>query len=168
VFVDESHASTVMARLRGWGLRGQRVIGSVPHGHYKVQTMLAGIRLSGPVAPLVFDGAVNGDIYCAWVEQFLIPELHPGDVVVADNLSSHKNAKAAALIQAAGCRVLFLPPYSPDFNPIEEMWSKVKAVLRDLEARTLPMLYEAIKMALSQVTTTDCSGFFRHAGYWNT
>lgn len=157
-----------MARLRGWGPRGQRVIGSVPHGHYKIQTMLAGIRFSGPVAPLVFDGAVNGDIYCAWVEQFLIPELRPGDVVVADNLSSHKNAKAVEMITAAGCRVLFLPPYSPDFNPIEEMWSKVKAYLREVEARTLPALYDAVGRALSLVTPSDCLGFFRHSGYAKT
>lgn len=157
-----------MARLRGWGLRGRRVIGSVPQGHYKVQTMLAGIRLSGPVAPLVFDGAVNGEVYVAWVEQFLVPELRPGDVVVADNLSSHKNAKAIGLIEAAGCRALFLPPYSPDLNPIEEMWSKVKSTLRELAARTLPELYEAVKEALSRITAGDCIGFFNHSGYRNT
>ena len=165
MFIDESHASTSMARLRGWGPRGQRVIGSVPQGHYKIQTMLAGIRLSGPVAPLVFDGAINGEAYTAWVEQFLIPELHPGDVVVADNLSSHKNAKAKELIEAEGCRVLFLPPYSPDFNPIEEMWSKVKAYLREAEARTIPALYDAVGVALSLVTLSDCLGFFGHSGY---
>ena len=165
VFVDESHASTAMARLRGWGPRGQRVIGSVPQGRYKIQTMLAGIRLTGPVAPLVFDGAVNGEVYCAWVEQFLVPELRPGDVVVADNLSSHKNAKAKEMIEAAGCRVLFLPPYSPDFNPIEEMWSKVKAYLRDAEARTIPALFDAIRDALSLVTLSDCLGFFGNSGY---
>ena len=165
MFVDESHASTSMARLRGWGPRGQRVIGAVPQGHYKTQTMLAGIRLSGPVAPLVFDGAVNGDVYGAWVEQFLIPELHPGDMVVADNLSSHKSAKAAGLIESAGCRMLFLPPYSPDLNPIEEMWSKVKAYLREAEARTLAALYDAVAAALSLVTPSDCRGFFRHSGY---
>ena len=165
MFIDESHASTAMARLRGWGPRGQRVIGSVPQGHYKIQTMLAGIRLSGPVAPLVFDGALNGEIYCAWVEQFLIPELRPDDVVVADNLSSHKSVRATELIKAAGCRALFLPPYSPDFNPIEEMWSKVKAYLREAEARTLPALYEAVRIALSLATPMDCLGFFSHSGY---
>lgn len=100
-----------MARLRGWGPRGQRVIGSIPQGHYKVQTMLAGVRLSGPVAPVVFDGAVNAEIFDAWVEQFLVRELHPGDVVVADNLSSHKNASARARIEKAGCRLLLLPPW---------------------------------------------------------
>lgn len=168
VFIDESHASTAMARLRGWGLCGERVIGSVPQGHYKAQTMLAGIRLSGPVAPLVFDGAVNGEIFDAWVEQFLIPELLPGDVVVADNLSSHKNAKARKRLDSFGCRLLFLPPYSPDFNPIEEMWSKVKAYLREAEARTLPALYEAVGIALSLVSLTDCSGFFAHSGYMQT
>ena len=130
--------------------------------------MLAGIRLSGPVAPLVLDGAVNGEIYAAWVEQFLIPELRPGDVVVADNLSSHKNAKARERIEAVGCRVLFLPPYSPDLNPIEEMWSKVKAYLREAEARTLPALYDAVGTALSLVTLSDCFGFFSHSGYRST
>lgn len=154
-----------MSRLRGWGPRDQRVIGSVPKGHYKIQTMLAGIRLSGTVAPLVFDGAINGEVYGAWVEQFLIPELHPGDVVVADNLSSHKNMKARQLIEEAGCRVLFLPPYSPDLNPIEEMWSKVKAYLCEVEARTLPALYEAVAAALSLITLSDCQGFFAHSGY---
>lgn len=165
VFIDESHASTAMARLRGWGPRGQRVIGSVPQGHYKIQTMLAGIRLTGPVAPLVFDGAVNGEVYAAWVEQFLIPELRPGDVVVADNLSSHKNAKAVERIESAGCRALFLPPYSPDMNPIEEMWSKVKAYLREVEARTIPALLDAVAAALDLVTLSDCLGFFTHSGY---
>ena len=123
------------------------------------------MRLSGPVAPLVFDGPIDGEIYSAWVEQFLVPELRPGDVVVADNLSSHKNARAAELITAAGCRLLFLPPYSPDMNPIEEMWSKVKAYLRKAEARTLEALYEAVRVALSLVTPADCLGFFGHAGY---
>jgi transposase len=130
VFIDESHASTDMARLYGWGPSNQRVIGSVPQGHYKTQTMLAGVRLSGPVAPVVFDGSVDGDIYADWVGQFLIRELQPGDVVVADNLASHKNPRALNLIGSAGCRSLFIPQYSPDLNPIEQMWSKIKSYLR--------------------------------------
>jgi transposase len=165
LFIDESCASTDMARSHGWGPVGQRVIGYVPQGHYKVQTILAGIRLSGPVAPLVFDGAVNGEIYRKWVEQFLIPELRPGDVVVADNLSSHKDAKAVELIVAAGCQMLFLPPYSPDMNPIENMWSKMKGTLRDIGARTIPALFKAVRKAWFGITPADCAGFFRHAGY---
>ena len=154
-----------MARLRGWGERGERVLGYVPHGHYKTQTMLAGIRCSGPVAPLVFDGAVDGEVFCAWTEQFLLRELTAGDVVMADNLSSHKAVAAKASIEAAGCRLLFLPPYSPDFNPIEEMWSKIKECLRDIGARAIPELFDAIGIAFSQVSQADCMGYFRHCGY---
>jgi transposase len=165
VFVDESHASTDMAREYGWGQRGERVTGFVPQGHYKTQTMLAGIRLSGPVAPVVFDGSVNSEIYAAWVEQFLIPELHSGDVVIADNLASHKSAKVVELIESAGCRALFLPRYSPDLNPIEPMWSKIKSYLREVEARTVDALYDAVAAALDRVTPSDCLGFYKNSGY---
>lgn len=165
VFLDETCVFTAMTRLYGWGLCGQRVIGSAPVGHYKMQTMVAGIRLSGVVAPMVFDGVMNGDVYCAWVKQALIPELSPGDVIVADNLSSHKNVKAVRLIESVGCRVLFLPPYSPDLNPIEELWSKVKSYLRGVEARTIPALYDAVGDALKLVTLSDCLGYISHCGY---
>ncbi len=157
-----------MARLRGWALRGQRVIGSLPHGHYKTQTMIAGIRLSGPVAPFVFDGALNGEVFCVWAEKCLLPELSPGDIVIADNLSSHKTAAASGLLASAGCRLLFLPPYSPDYNPIENMWSKIKECLRSLAARELPALYDAIATAFSRVIHDDCRGFFKHCGYSKT
>jgi transposase len=165
VFLDESSASTSMARFRGWGLRGQRVIGSLPHGHYKTQTMIAGIRLSGPVAPFVFDGALDGEVFRVWAQRCLLPELSPGDIVIADNLSSHKTAAASGLIVSAGCRLLFLPPYSPDYNPIENMWSKIKECLRSLAARELPALYNAIATAFERVTPDDCRGFFKHCGY---
>ena len=165
IFVDESHASTSMARLRGWGLRGQRVIGSIPHGHYKTQTMLSGVRLSGPVAPFVFDGALDGEVFRVWVEKILLPELDSGDIVILDNLSSHKTSAAREMIEAAGCQLLFLPPYSPDYNPIENMWSKIKEYLRTFAARELEALYEAVAVAFSQVTPQDCNGFFRHCGH---
>lgn len=168
MFLDESNASTTMARFRGWGLRGQRVIGSIPHGHYKTQTMLSGVRLSGPVAPFVFDGALDSEIFQLWVERILVPELNSGDVVIADNLSSHKTASARKMIENAGCQLLFLPPYSPDFNPIENMWAKIKECLRSIEARGLDALYEAIAKAFSTVTPQDCTGFFRHCGYIKT
>lgn len=127
--------------------------------------MLAGIRLSGPVAPLVFDGAVDGEVFRAWTEQFLLRELKAGDIVIADNLSSHKAVEARALIEEAGCQLLFLPPYSPDFNPIEEMWSKIKEDLRNTGARELPALFDAIGLAFSRVTVDDCMGYFSHCGY---
>ena len=165
VFIDESHASTDMARKYGWSQSNQRTIGSVPQGHYKTQTMLAGIRLSGSVAPVVFDGSINGEIYADWVEQFLIRDLQPGDVVIADNLAAHMNVRAMNLIEAAGCRVLFLPQYSPDLNPIEEMWSKIKSILREIEARTIDALYDAVAVALDRITLSDCRGFFKHSGY---
>lgn len=154
-----------MARLRGWSERGTRALGYVPHGHYKTQTMLAGIRLSGPVAPLVLDGAVDAEVFTAWTEQFLVRELTRGDVVIADNLSSHKTPKAQMIIEAVGCRVLFLPPYSPDFNPIEEMWSKIKNYLRDVGAREVETLFLAIGDAFSQITVSDCHGYFKDCGY---
>ena len=168
VFLDESNASTTMSRLRGRAERGVRALGYVPHGHYKTQTMLAGIRLSGPVAPLVLDGAVDGEVFTAWTEQFLLPELKAGDVVIADNLSSHKALGARKAIEAAGCQFLFLPPYSPDFNPIEEMWSKIKECLRDIGAREFEALFSAIGDAFSQISPSDCQGYFRHCGHVHT
>lgn len=154
-----------MARLRGWSERGSRALGYVPHGHYKTQTMLAGIRLSGPVAPLVFDGAIDAEAFTAWTDQFLLKELTPGDVVIADNLSSHKVPAAQRLIESIGCRILYLPPYSPDFNPIEEMWSKMKEYLRNIGARDLDTLFIAIGDAFSQITESDCHGYFKDCGY---
>jgi putative transposase len=124
-----------MSKFRAWGLRGERVVGYVPQGHYKTQTMLAGIRLSGPVAPFVFDGAIDSEVFRVWTERFLLSELQAGDIVIADNLSSHKTPSARKMIETVGCRLVFLPPYSPDYNPIEAMWAKIKEYLRTAEAR---------------------------------
>ena len=161
VFVDESGAKTNMTRLYGWGPVGERVVDLVPHGHWRTCTMLAAVRLGGPLAAVTLDGAVDADAFVTWTRQVLAPRLVPGDVVVMDNLASHKAPGVAEAIEAAGARVLYLPPYSPDYNPIEHMWAKVKSHLRAAAARTSEELGKAIDAALAAVTPGDCRGFFR-------
>jgi transposase len=165
VFLDESAASTSLARLCGRALAGERLRGSAPAGHWLTCTMLCAIRRSGPFAPALIDGPVNGDVFLAWVEQTLIPGLRPGEIVVMDNLSAHRMTSVAATIRAAGFEVRYLPPYSPDFNPIEFMWSQVKSVLRKLAARTFDDLCEAMGKALDAVTPGHCADYFNECGY---
>ena len=136
IFLDETWIKTNMARLVGWAPRGERLIGRVPHGHWKTTTFLAGLRHDRIVAPLVVDGAIDGEIFRAWVEQALAPTLVPGDIVVADNLSSHKVAGVREAIEARGGTIMFLPAYSPDLNPIEQFFAKLKAALRRLAPRS--------------------------------
>jgi transposase len=168
VFVDESGARTNMTRLYGWGPVGERVPCAVPHGHWKTCTMLAAVRLSGPLAAVTIDAAVNADAFVLWVEQVLVPCLRPGDVVVMDNLPAHKSPAVAAAIQSVGASLRYLPPYSPDFNPIENLWSKVKTSLRAAAARTFDALGDAIDQALASITRQDCHGFFGNCGYLAT
>jgi transposase len=165
VFIDESGAKTNMARRYGRGPGGARVVAAAPAGHWSTTTMVCAVGIDGPRAPWVLDGALDADAFAVYCERVLAPALRPGDVVVLDNLGPHKDARARAAIEAAGARVLFLPPYSPDLNPIENMWSKVKALLRKAAARTFEALLAAIKDALAAVTSADCRGFFRHCGY---
>jgi transposase len=165
VFVDESWASTNMARRHGRCPRGERLRMAVPHGHWKTTTLIAGMRSSGVVAPFVIDSPVNRAIFEAWVEQALVPELRPGDIVVMDNLSSHKGPAVKALIEAAGAQMLYLPPYSPDFNPIENLFAKIKALLRKEAARTIDTLWVAIGRILDIVTPKECQNMFAAAGY---
>ena len=165
VFLDESGASTDLTRLYGRAPVGQRLVGKVPGGHWHTSTIIAAVRLSGAFAPAVFDGPTNREVFAAYVEQVLAKELGPGDVVVMDNLSSHKAAGIAAPIKAAGARVLYLPPYSPDFNPIECLWSKVKQHVRSLEPRTFDALCHATGKAFDAVTLDDCAGYFKNCGY---
>jgi transposase len=165
VFVDESGANTKMTRLRGRALGGQRLLASVPHGHSQTSTLIAGVRLAGPCAPWLFDGAMNGEMFVAWVRQGLAPTLGPGDVVILDNLSIHKMRGVREAIEAAGARLLYLPPYSPDFNPIEPLWSKIKQVLRSHAPRTEEQLLRAAQTAFNSITTADCKGFFFSARY---
>ena len=165
VFVDESGANTKMTRLRGRALAGERVVGQIPHGHYQTTTLVAGIRLQGPCAPWLFDGAMDGEMFLAWVVEGLVPTLRKGDLVIMDNLATHKVEGVAAAIASAGARLLYLPPYPPDFNPIENMWSKIKQFLRSAQPRTWEELLQAAKTAFAAITQADCLGFFLNAQY---
>ena len=136
VFLDETGAATNMTRLRGWGPRGERLVDAAPHGHWRTTTFLAGLRASGIIAPFVLDGPMTGDVFRAYVEQMLAPALLPGDVVVMDNLAAYKVAGVTQAIRAVGASVMYLPPYSPDLNPIEQVFAKLKTLLRKAEART--------------------------------
>jgi len=165
VFIDEAGAKTNMTRLRGRSPQGQRVHDETPSGHWSTTTMISSIRRDGSTACMTVDGATTGEVFRAYVEHILVPILRRGDIVVLDNLSSHKDKPALALIERAGAEVRFLPPYSPDFNPIEKMWSKVKTLLRSAEARTQQGLLQAIGSALEQVTRQDATNWFASCGY---
>lgn len=154
-----------MARLRGRSLRGERCRAPVPHGHWKTTTFVGALRLHGMTAPMVLDGAMNGPAFLAYVEQALVPTLSPGDIVVMDNLPAHKPAAVRAAIEAAGAKLYFLPPYSPDFNPIEMAFSKLKSFLKKAAARTKDELWAAIGRGIDLLTTTDCQNYFAAAGY---
>ena len=151
-----------MARLRGRAPRGERLVSKVPHGHWKTTTFVAGLRTNALTAPCVIDGPMNGDAFLAYVEQILVPTLKPGDIVVMDNLSSHKLPATREAIEAAGARLLYLPPYSPDLNPIEKAWSKLKQILRTAKARSEELLDQATGEALKLITSEDAKGWFRH------
>ena len=165
VFIDETWAKTNMTRTRGWSARGTPLIDKVPHGHWKTLTFLAGLRHDRIVAPLVLDGPINGASFTAWVEQFLVPTLAPGDVVILDNLGSHKGAGVRRAIRKARAHLLFLPPYSPDLNPIEMMFAKLKALLRKAEERTVEATWRRIGELLNQFSPQECNAYIRHAGY---
>lgn len=165
IFIDETAASTKMARLRGRSRRGDRCRASIPHGHWKTTTFTAGLRLCGIAAPMLLDGPMNGPAFLAYTEQVLAPELRPGDIVVMDNLPSHKIGGVRDAIERAGARLLFLPPYSPDFNPIEMAFSKLKALLRKAAARTVNDLWAAVAECLSAFTPGECRNYFTAAGY---
>lgn len=165
VFVDESGANTKMNRLYGRSPVGQRLLSHQPQGHYQTSTLIAGVRLSGPCAPWLFEGAMDGEMFLAWVRQGLAPTLQSQDLVIMDNLATHKVAGVRQAIESVGSRLLYLPPYSPDFNPIENLWSKVKGILRSLSPRTADELLQAAAVAFAAISTADCHGFFLHANY---
>ncbi len=165
VFIDETWASTKMARSHGWAPRGERLRAAIPHGHWKTTTFVAGLRNSGMVAPMVLDGAINGELFQVSVAQVLVLDLKSGDIVIMDNLGSHKGAAVRATIEAAGASVLYLPPYSPDFNPIEKAFSKLKAMLRKAAARTVDALWATIAQIIDTLTPTKCTNDFTSAGY---
>jgi transposase len=165
IFIDETWAKTNMARLHGRCAKGQRLIAKVPHGHWKTLTFVAGLRCDGVVAPCVFDRPINAVSFLAWVTQFLVPILRPGDIVVMDNLSSHKAAAVRRAIREAGAKLFFLPPYSPDLNPIEEAFAQLKTLLRKENARTLDQTSQCIGRLLEKITPANCTNYFRDAGY---
>lgn len=165
VFLDETGARTKMARVRGRSPRGERCRAAVPHGHWKTTTLVAGLRLEGITAPGVIDGAMDGELFALYAEYFLAPTLRPGDIVILDNLPAHKVTAARAAIEAVGATLLFLPPYSPDFNPIEQAFAKIKAILRKAAARTVEALETAITAALEAFTPDECANYFENSGY---
>ena len=154
-----------MARLRGRAPKGERLRAGIPHGHWKTTTFVAGLRRTGMVAPMVLDGPMDSLAFEAYVTQVLVPTLGPGDIVVMDNLSSHKRTRTRERIEAAGARVLFLPPYSPDLNPIEMIFAKAKQLLRSLACRTREQLWTKMQSVLDQITSSDAANCFRHCGY---
>ncbi len=168
VFLDETWAKTNMTRLRGRAPRGRRLVAAVPHGHRKTTTFVAALRSDGLVAPGVFEGAINGRSFLAYVRQVLAPSLKPGDIVVMDNLGSHKVAGVRAAIEAAGASLLYLPPYSPDLNPIEQVFAKIKADLRKQAARTVEALWHTLGSIAEHLQSTQCQGYFSNSGYFQS
>jgi transposase len=165
VFLDETGTATNMARRYGRSPAAQRLVATVPHGHWRTTTFIAGLRQTGLVAPLVLDGPMTGRAFCAYVEQCLAPALAPGDVGVLDNLAAHRIDGVRQAIAAAGASILYLPPYSPDLNPIEQLFAKLKALLRKVAARTKEDLWSTIGHLLDAYPSTECSNYFRHSGY---
>jgi transposase len=165
VFIDETWAKTNMTSLRGRAPVGQRLVARVPHGHWKTTTLIAALAQTGMRCSITVDGAVNRDVFEAFVEQVLAPALLPGDTVVMDNLSSHKGMRVRELIESVGARVLYLPPYSPDLNPIEMAFAKLKHLMRSAGHRTVDALWRDTQRMLNQITASDAAGFFRHCRY---
>jgi putative transposase len=165
VFIDETWTKTNMAALRGWSECGKRLETKVPHGHWKTQTFIAALRHDRVEAPWVLDGPINGAAFRVYVEAELVPTLKPGDIVIMDNLGSHKGKAVRQAIRNAGAKLIFLPKYSPDLNPIEEFFSKIKHWLRDAKARTLDGVIAALKDILQKVTPQECANFFAASGY---
>lgn len=165
IFIDETWAKTNMTRTYGRSPCGTRVVERVPAGRWETTTFLGALRVQGFVAPLTVDGPINGPLFLAWVEQHLVPTLSPGDVVIMDNLSSHKRVRTRELIESAGAELVFLPPYSPDLNPIEMVFAKIKQRLRSLACRTRETLWSAMQAVLDTVTPNDAQNCFQHCGY---
>lgn len=165
MFLDETWASTAMTRRLGRCARGLRLLAPVPHGHWKTTTLIAGLRTTGITAPYVLDGAVNGAIFRAYVEQMLAPTLAPGDILILDNLASHKVGGVREAVEARDARILYLPPYSPDLNPIEQAFAKLKALLRKAAERTKDGLWRAIGRTIDLFPPEECRRLIRNAGY---
>ena len=165
VFIDETWIKTNMAPLRGWGRKGKRLRGFAPHGHWRTQTFLGALRHDRLAAPCVFDGPINGVCFRAYVEQQLVPVLRPGDIVIMDNLGSHKSVAVRQMIRGAGARLWFLPPYSPDLNPIEQAFAKIKHWLRSAQKRTLDDTWRHVGHLVEAIKPQECGNYFSNAGY---
>ena len=165
VFIDETWTKTNMAPLRGWAPRGARLLAKVPHGHWKTTTFLAALRHDRIDAPWLIDGPIDGESFRTYVEQVLLPTLRPGDIVIMDNLGSHKGKAVRKLIRSAGAKLFFLPKYSPDLNPIEQVFAKLKHLLRKTSARTIDAVCAAIGGILGAFTPGECANYFRNSGY---
>jgi len=165
VFIDETWAKTNMTRLRGWAPRGRKLLDKVPQGHWRTLTFLAALRHDRIDAPCVIDGPINGESFLAYVEQVLVPVLKPGDIVIIDNLGSHKGQAVRRAIRAAGAKLFFLPPYSPDLNPIEQVFAKLKTLLRKAAERTVEDTWRRIAVLLKAFTSQECANYLRNAGY---
>ena len=168
VFIDETWVKTNMAPLRGWARRGWRLRAKVPFGRWKTMTFLAALRHDRIDAPCVLDGPINGEAFLAYVEQFLVPTLEPGDVVIMDNLGSHKGKAVRKAIRAVGARLLFLPPYSPDLNPIEQVFAKLKHLLRKAAERTTEAVWKRVRTLLDRFSANECKNYFINSGYAST
>jgi transposase len=168
VFIDETWAKTNMTRTHGWNRRGEALIAKTPQGHWKTMTFLAALRYDEITAPFVLDGPINGESFLAYVEQVLAPTLKRGDIVVMDNLGSHKRAAINKAIRAKGARRFFLPQYSPDLNPIEQVFAKLKKLLRNAEERTPEGVWRRIGTLLECFSPTECANYFRNSGYAST
>ena len=165
LFIDETWLKTNMAPLRGWGPRTERLVADVPHGHWKTMTFLAALRHDRIDAPFVFDGPINGEVFLAYVEKVLVPTLRPGDIVIIDNLGSHKGKAVRRAIRAAGARLIFLPAYSPDLNPIEQVFAKLKHLMRKQACRTIEATWRSAGELLSHFTPQECANYFTNSGY---
>src|ERR1019366_7248059 len=165
VFLDETRAKTNMTRVRGWAPRGHKLVAKAPHGHWRTLTFLAALRSDRIDAPLVLDGPINGERFLAYVEQFLAPTLSPGDIVIMDNLGSHKGQAVRRAIRAAGAKLFFLPPYSPDLNPIELVFAKLKTLLRKAAERTIEATWRRIGRLLDKFSPQECASYLRNSGY---
>lgn len=165
VFIDETWAKTNMTRTHGRCARGQRLIAKTPHGHWRTLTFLAALRCDRIEAPCVIDGPINGRSFLSYVEQFLTPTLSPGDIVIMDNLGSHKGPAVRRAIRAAGAKLFFLPPYSPDLNPIEQVFAKLKTLLRKADERSIEATWRRIGSLLDRFTPAECANYLRNAGY---
>lgn len=165
VFVDETGTTTSMVRTHGWGQKGKKLLGQTPHGHWMTQTFVAGLKHDGILAPMLIPCPMTGKIFQQWLEEWLIPEMAPGSIVVIDNLPAHKVAGIRKCLEDAGMGLLYLPPYSPDFNPIEQVFAKLKALLRRAAPRSFDAICDAIKTILERFSKKECSNYLRNSGY---